>query len=814
MAEKIEIVRLDAEGAVAETLHDATAAGWSAARTEFAKLRHGAPGTAANAEGGCLELRVGGVSKMSTRAVAKGKKRPAAKDKKPAPKKKQAAPAEAAKPKKKKTKKKNAAPAEAAAPAASSPARRAAPSPRRSPGRAGRAPAPAYDDGQSGDGSEFEKESSSESEEEEEVVSEEEEPVEEEVPKKRKASSKNPAPKKARTEHTIEEHEKGTTSKPTEGTITSSGAFAGEFAFALGTVCSVLCEKTARWVPGHVIMFHRGGVTTRYAVHSVRVLFEKAQNVGKTHYQDCDVTSEKEADKRLVRLDLPKREVRLWTSGSPCMRNVDLGYAAASKEKPLDKAVGFGASKEYAAKAASKTSFSYGGKGSDGLERAEREASKRLKEKPTKQDVKACLALLQGSWPTQERPNVTPDGKAVQGMCLGAVFVLGGGGMCVSQISSAYPALCKLITKWVHTSLPEDFPFSSLQINYNYAAKKHVDGNNIGPSYIRSLGDHTGGELWTADAFVEAVDEDTGEKFVKGGGGPTVLGCSDGWKLFNGNAEHYTKPYTGTRISFIAFSHNAYNKLSTRVASKLKALGFTAASDDGVDLPYFAKYRIDKSEFTPDENSKYFAYQKQRAVELPPPVKPNRLSIECYGLTMARGGGWVGYCDGTGKQKVHELTPNMTGFHVLELDVSATKGIQLKNAFTDRNRFDIYGKTEVQVDRFAKFVQKLPKGRVVAIAITDTAVAAKRPPGDRLYDALRLLGGPQQMEKIGYRFPFAFLGVKGGAEGSALLMMDKTKFLLRIDATLSKEGDSVAFTEVKTERTDVTAKVILAGKKK
>jgi hypothetical protein len=108
-------------------------------------------------------------------------------------------------------------------------------------------------------------------------------------------------------------------------------------------------------------------------------------------------------------------------------------------------------------------------------------------------------------------------------MCLGAVFVLGGVGMAVSQVSSAYPNLCKLITGWVKTSLPEDFPFSSLQINYNYAARKHVDGNNIGPSYIRSLGKHTGGELWTADAFVEATDEDTGEKYVKGGGGQQVL---------------------------------------------------------------------------------------------------------------------------------------------------------------------------------------------------------------------------------------------------------------------------------------------------
>ena len=46
MADKIEIVRLDAEGNVKETLHDDFPAGWSAARTEFGKLRHGAHDTA------------------------------------------------------------------------------------------------------------------------------------------------------------------------------------------------------------------------------------------------------------------------------------------------------------------------------------------------------------------------------------------------------------------------------------------------------------------------------------------------------------------------------------------------------------------------------------------------------------------------------------------------------------------------------------------------------------------------------------------------------------------------------------------------
>ena len=103
------------------------------------------------------------------------------------------------------------------------------------------------------------------------------------------------------------------------------------------------------------------------------------------------------------------------------------------------------------------------------------------------------------------------------------------------------------------SSAGRDYPFSSLQVNFNYAAIKHVDGNNIGelslgtligswrdeytvlrlggvetddalyrargereretesslvllyfptrvgPSYIQSIGSHSGGKLWTQD---------------------------------------------------------------------------------------------------------------------------------------------------------------------------------------------------------------------------------------------------------------------------------------------------------------------------
>ena len=330
-----------------------------------------------------------------------------------------------------------------------------------------------------------------------------------------------------------------------------------------------------------------------------------------------------------------------------------------------------------------------------------------------------------------------------------------------------------------------------------------------------------GGELWTADKFIVTTDDD-GKPLVKGGGGPDTLDCKKEWMLFNGNEEHETRPYFagkgakpgtkgGTRISFIAFSHQAYNKLSTSVATRLRALGFTACSDDGVDLPYFTKYRIDKKEFDADENVKYFRYQRKRAIELPPPTKKNAVSIECYGLTMARGGGWMSHCDAAATRTVHELTPNMTGFHVLHLDASGAAGVALVDSYVDKKRFNIYAKTDPETDRFAKFVKGLKPNAVVAVCITDTAVAAKRPPGKKLYDALVSLGAPENMEKIGYRFPFAFLGVKGAKPGSAVVLMDKTKFLLRIDATVvtAKDG-TVTLADVTEEKTDITTKVILS----
>ena len=90
--------------------------------------------------------------------------------------------------------------------------------------------------------------------------------------------------------------------------------------------------------------------------------------------------------------------------------------------------------------------------------------------------------------------------------------------------------------------------------------------------FVCSLGKHTGGELWTGDR---------GE-----------LTCSKGqWKLFDGNTLHCTQPFKGERFSFILFTPDAYNHLFPSYRDEARRLGFTAASSNGKDEPYFQQFR-------------------------------------------------------------------------------------------------------------------------------------------------------------------------------------------------------------------------------
>ena len=488
------------------------------------------------------------------------------------------------------------------------------------------------------------------------------------------------------------------------------------------------------------------------------------------------------------------------------------------------------------------------------LEKADARAAAALEaDDITTEAVERVLAGI-AEWPTQARPNVSPDAKAVTGMCLGAVNVLGGVGMQLSAVSQNFQNLVKLVCAWTTKELP-DFPFSSLQINYNYAAKKHVDGNNIGPSHIISLGDHAGGELWVADTFVEKAN-DKGETVLRGGGGESVIKCHRAWKLFDGNSEHYTMPFRAspgkaapTRISIVAFSHSSYNKMPEETAREMKALGFTAGSSDGKELPYFEAFRIDKSELTGEGLDAYFALRDDRRKARPPPSAPGAVGVECNGYSAGKGAGWFSFVRGRAAKKARidsffkpkapaaklgpatwdapkRTNPVSTNLEVKPtVDDAGLVTIQLpKNRvglwfleLEEKNgglrcvaleRFDLYNKVEAQAEAFHAHVARMPAGRVALVSITDTAMAKTRPLPKLVYDTLRLLGGEDHIEPIGYRMPFGFVGVRGAAAGTAICALDKTKVILRLEGSVVRRGDGVALDGKSVERFDITEHIL------
>ncbi|KAH8055940.1 hydrolase [Aureococcus anophagefferens] len=368
---------------------------------------------------------------------------------------------------------------------------------------------------------------------------------------------------------------------------------------------------------------------------------------------------------------------------------------------------------------------------------------------PTNADVTKMFRLIK-EWPTQQRPNVAPGGYSnpvVEGMVLG-LCPNRSGGCSVAQASQQCPQLTKVVTRWAAATLPDaKFRYGSIQVNYNYRARKHIDQNNLGPSFITSLGDHTGGELWTGDRG----------------------------------------PYEGRdRYSFILFTPDKYNRLTSAVCKTAKDLGVTAATTDGADDAYFSNFR-DLGDV--DEDA-HVAFTEQHHAENPPSFGSGALSVETNGYAAGRGWGWIAWqTDKLGKDKVHveKFKKNATGIHVVELEVAPPAKPHHVVTFdlVEVHRFNLYQDTDRETARFAKWVDKLPANRVVGVCITDTAMAKTRPLSKQVYDTFRLLGAPDSLTLIGYREPFAFLGWKGAPKGAAALAQDakkQSKELLRLDA--------------------------------
>jgi len=67
-----------------------------------------------------------------------------------------------------------------------------------------------------------------------------------------------------------------------------------------------------------------------------------------------------------------------------------------------------------------------------------------------------------------------------------------------TAVTKRYTEVFHLLYRWMNEthSFERLFPCTSFNMNYGYAARRHRDANNIGPSVMKAFGDFIGGVLW------------------------------------------------------------------------------------------------------------------------------------------------------------------------------------------------------------------------------------------------------------------------------------------------------------------------------
>jgi hypothetical protein len=108
------------------------------------------------------------------------------------------------------------------------------------------------------------------------------------------------------------------------------------------------------------------------------------------------------------------------------------------------------------------------------------------------------------------------------------------------------PELFKKVVQYGNEILPTGFKYSTITVNRNLKAKKHIDGGNTGFGAITFLGDYTGGGLYIYDTKDTPKLYDTHNRLI----------------VFNGaNLAHRTEPFKGTRYALIYYNQQTEKKI-------------------------------------------------------------------------------------------------------------------------------------------------------------------------------------------------------------------------------------------------------------
>jgi hypothetical protein len=124
----------------------------------------------------------------------------------------------------------------------------------------------------------------------------------------------------------------------------------------------------------------------------------------------------------------------------------------------------------------------------------------------------------------------------------------------LTKTTKKYINWYRLLSKYIADNYvgpdKERFRFTSICLNKNYAAKKHKDKGNFGPSVIVALGDFNKGELkvWGKSDEKNGKDVDIRNRFL----------------FFDGNNSHSVNPYVGKeRYSLVYFTVKGFDKVAS-----------------------------------------------------------------------------------------------------------------------------------------------------------------------------------------------------------------------------------------------------------
>ena len=151
------------------------------------------------------------------------------------------------------------------------------------------------------------------------------------------------------------------------------------------------------------------------------------------------------------------------------------------------------------------------------------------------------------------RTHVFPEGAtSVQSDTMGLVRARDGRVM-LSGMTTKHRDVFKLLCRWINGQLPSaytrPFAFTSISMNFAYAAKRHRDGNNVGPSMTKAFGSFAGGQLlyWPADDGMYTVEQQSDHAAMH-------IDTQRSMVLVDGHRCHSVAPFTGERYSLVYFT--------------------------------------------------------------------------------------------------------------------------------------------------------------------------------------------------------------------------------------------------------------------